>query len=251
MVNGKAVTLKKGDQLIISDQITLPEKTQLVLVCANYSVVQLKTKGQHTVKKLLANCNNKSTSASSAYFKYVWSQFAHKHTNPDTDPRHYMKTYGAASRGTGVITKVNTDTIYYYDGKLTIGWQPNKPLNVLVYDTNVDKNIILTGKISNYAPLDSIASILKKPGSYFWDFSGAQSAKFKLLKILSKKQYDQLKTAILNNVVITSTSETAYLSGYLLEEKHFLADAAKYYQKALELEPGNQIYAAACERFKP
>ncbi len=251
IVKGKAITLKKGDQLMTTDSVSVPEKTQLVLVCANYSVVQLKGKVGHRIKKLLADCSVKSTSASSAYFKYVWNQFSHKHKKPDADPLHYMETYGAASRGKGVKTKVNTDIIYYYDGKLSIGWEPTRPLNMVVYDTNADKNILITGKMAHHAPIDSIASLLKKPGSYFWDFEGAQSEKFKLLKILPKKQYDQLKTAILNNVVVTTPAETAYLSAYLLEEKHFLAEAAKYYQKALQLNPTNKIYAAACERFKP
>jgi hypothetical protein len=114
--NGKTVTLKKGDHLATADAVTLPEKTQLVLVCANFSVVQLKTKGNYTVKGLLAKCNNVSGSASSAYFKYVWSQFSHAHKSPDADPRHYMKTYGAASRGKSVPTTVNSDTIYYHNG---------------------------------------------------------------------------------------------------------------------------------------
>lgn len=249
MINGKALALKKGDQLQVNDQVSLPEKTQLVLVCANFSVVQLKTKGNYTVKSLLTKCKAQNTSASSAYFKYVWSQFAHAHQAPAADPRSFMKTYGAASRGKEVKTNLNTDTIYYYQGKLQIAWQPARVLTLQVYATNANEKLILTAKQAKKANIDSIAAVLKQPGTYYWDFAGQESAKFKLLHILTKRQYEQIKNAILANVVTTTPAETAYLTGYMLEENHFLADAFKYYEKAVKLEPQNQNYKNAIARF--
>ena len=130
LIEGKSVVLKKGDHLQSDDQISIPEKTQLVLVCANFSVVQLKNKTKFTVKSLVSKCDRLVTSASSAYFKYMWNSFAHEHVAPEKNPRSFMKTYGAASRSSNVVPKVSLDTIIYYNEPLNIGWLPAKSIQI-------------------------------------------------------------------------------------------------------------------------
>ncbi|TKC09856.1 hypothetical protein FA048_06480 [Pedobacter polaris] len=250
-VAGKAVVLKKGDHLQSTDQVVIPEKTQLVLVCANFAVVQLKTKGTKELKTLLAQCNQKAVSASSAYFKYVWNSFSHAHKAPEKDPRAYMKTYGAASRGKGsLITKLYVDTIHYYTGALTIAWTPIKTVPSEFYKGAVDGDAVLVGKASKYAKIDSISTKLK-PGVYYWDMQGQQSARRKYLKLWTKDAYQAAVTKILNGIVATTPAEKAYLTGFILEEQHFLAEAAKYYHQAVNMAPANQIYVATLTRFKP
>ena len=248
-VAGKTVVLKKGDHLQSEDQIVVPEKTQLVLVCANFAVLQLKTKANSSVKSLLAQCNQKAVSASSAYFKYVWSSFSHAHKAPEKDPKAYMKTYGAASRGKGLITNLNADTIYYFNGALNITWTPAKAVKSEFFKNDRDGNAVLISKASYYLRLDSVAARLK-PGNYYWDMQGQQSAKRKYLKIYTKTAYETAKSTILKSIVASSPAEKAYLTGYVFEEKHFLAEAAKYYQQALKLEPSNVIYKETVARFK-
>lgn len=249
-VKGKSTVLKKGDHLLASDKITIPEKSQLVLVCANFTVLQLKTKGTFPVNTLLAKCKMPQTSPTSAYFKYVWNKFAHAHKAPEADPRSYMKTYGAASRGKGVTTTMAVDTIFHYNGALSIGWKPVKPLTVQVYATAANEHLLLKGKHANKVDIDSITKVLGKPGTYYWDFLGEQSAKFKILKVLTKKEYDQVMRGVA--AMIGSTpSETAYITAFILEERHLLAEAAKYYEKAYRLEPENKVYQSAYLRFQP
>lgn len=249
-VAGKAVVLKKGDHLLSDDQVVLPAKTQLVLVCANFKVIQLKMQGKSTVKSLLAQCNQKSVSASSAYFKYVWNSFSHAHKAPEKDPRAYMKTYGAASRGKGsLVTNLSTDTINYYQGALTITWLPAKPVKSEFYVEAIDGEAVYISKPAKYVKIDSVAAKFK-PGIYFWDMEGLQSAKRKYLKIYTKAAYQASIGKILNSIVATNAAEKAYLTGYVFEEQHFLAEAAKYYQQALNLAPSNQIYRNALVRFK-
>lgn len=246
---GKAVVLKKGDHLQSEDQIVVPEKTQLVLVCANFAVLQLKIKGNSSVKSLLTQCNQKAVSASSAYFKYVWNSFSHAHKAPEKDPKAYMKTYGAASRGKGLITNLNTDTIKYYNGALTLSWKPVKLVKSEFFKEASTGSAILITQASNYVSLDSVAAKLK-PGNYYWDMQGQQSAKRKYLQIYTKTVYVTAISTILKSIVASSPAEKAYLTGYVFEEKRFLAEAAKYYQQALKLEPNNAIYKETVARFE-
>lgn len=250
-VAGKNVVLKKGDQLQLTDQLNVPEKAEVVLVCANFSAVQLKSKGVYPIKSLLAKCSQQQSSASSAYFKYVWHSFLHKHTSPEQDPRAYMKTYGAASRGKTLITRLNTDTINFYQGELTISWLPRQTAAIEVYDISAIGDPILNSKASKVIKIDSIVAKIKKPGDYYWAFTKESNAKAKYLKIWTKEAYTKAVAQIINSVVSTTEAEKAYLTGYMLEEKHFLAEAYKYYQKALRLQTTNEIYQETCAKFKP
>jgi hypothetical protein len=246
VINGQETLLKRGDHLSAADAVNLPEKTQLTLICASYRAIELKTKGNYAVAKLLAQCEPRSTAASSAYFKYIWNQLNAPGKSATKDPRDYL----APSKGTLKAT-VNLDTIFYHDGALKITLKQQSLASVQVYATDADRQVLLAAQPAAYVALDSIAAAVKKPGIYFWDFQGAQSAKFNTLVILKNKQYKQLKKAILSTVVATDAAETAYLTGYSFEEKHFLADAAKYYQKALQLMPDNEVYKMAASSFTP
>ncbi len=249
LVLGKAVVLKKGDQLYKTDRISIPAQTQLALICSNYAVIQLKTPLNKLVNDLPA-CNKQNISASSAYFKYVWNAFAHKHVSPDKDPRAYMQTYGAVSRGNH-FAKLAIDTIYYHQGPLKLYWKQGRMAEVEIYKVAQDGQLISKGKAANYGPIDSLAKGLKRPGTYYWDLAGEQSAKRKVLLLINTATYEKLKDRVLANVVVTTPAETAYLKAFLFEERHLLAEAAYYYQLATQLAPTNEAYALSYAKFKP
>lgn len=249
IVLGKTVLLKKGDQLYKTDQITIPDGTQLALVCANFSVVQLKTKMNKSVNDL-PSCAKQNTSASSAYFKYIWNSFAHKHVNPDKDPRAYMKTYGAVSRGNS-FAKLYVDTIYYNSGPIKLYWKQGRIAEVEVYNAPQDGDVVLKSKPAKYAKLDSIALRLKKPGKYYWDLAGEQSSPKKVLLILDAVAYQKLRAKVLVEAIATTPAETAYLKAFMLEENHLLIDAAYYYKLAAQLAPTNEAYQTSYAKFLP
>lgn len=249
IVGTKSVLLKKGDHLQSTDLVSVPAKTQLVLVCSNFTVLQLASKSKQTIKSLMAKCNQKEASASSAYFKYVWNSFAHEHISPENEPRKYMKTYGAASRGKGsLVTNLSVDTINYYSGLLRVSWMPAKATVTEFYKEPVGGEAILISKNSTSLKIDSIATKLKA-GNYYWDMQGQQSAKRKYLKIWTKEAYRSTVATILKSIVNAPPAEKAYLTAFIFEEKHYLAEAFLYYKKALSLAPNNQIYKEAVTRF--
>lgn len=248
-VAGKASVLVKGELLFDKDLLTVPEKAQVVLVCSNYAVIQLKTKGVYRVSALLARCKQQQSSATSAYFNYVWHSFAHAHTEPAKDPRAYMKTYGAASRGRKF--KLAVDTINYFNGKLSVGIVPSSVFMINVFDHKIDGKLMLTTKPSTALSIDSIALKLQKPGFYYWNFEAQPSPQRYVLKLWDAKAYQATVQQIVMNVVPAAAAEQAYLTAFTLEEKRFLVEAAKFYKKAFLLEPNNQIFKAAYERFMP
>lgn len=255
-VNGKLLEIKRGDQIFSAENIHLSDKSELVLICRNYATIRLKAAGKYAIKNLLLQCRRDEKSLTAAYFKYVWSEFTHPHGAPEKSPKEYMKNTGAVVRGHALFTfNVATDTIHYYDGCLALRWQEDfKNLNLAVYDASSAGRILWKGKADGVLRIDSIATFLPGKGKiYYLELSDGLGRK-------EKRKHLQIWDAALYNKAIrdledkasqvpADRAESLFLTGFLMEENHFLAEAAKYYKQALEMMPANKIYQQAVSRF--
>lgn len=255
--SGKAVklssagspVLKKGDRLTTEDKIRLPRGTQLVLVCSNYSAIQLNAAGEYPVKSLLPQCTGRTSSLTSAYFKYIWEQFSHHHASPEQEPVSYMKTAGAVSRGSGAaLLKLSPDTINYFSGRLVL-FPLSQAANLSIFLYNKPSggtSLLKQGPVKSIR-IDSLVRHINTPGYYYLQLPDAARRCF--LRLWEKEEYEREVRAIIDSIPEAGTAEKAYLTGYVLEERHFLAEAGKYYAAALKLEPGNKNYQTAYSRF--
>lgn len=249
--NGKSNILKKGDVLLETETVKVPASGHLVLVCKNFNPVQLKTKGVYKIKNLLKQCQSPSSSVSSAYFKYIWEQFSHPHHAPEKAPREYMKTSGAVSRGNFTVNfNFNVDTIHYCKGKLNINWLPYSVYTFKIFDQKRDGRLLIETGVSSLN-IDSISKSIKGQNEYYWQLCSVENSQTPryYLKIWDEKTYEKAVVTIVKNAIPSKPAEKAYLTGFILEESHFLAEAAKFYKKAAELEPQNKIYEEAFNKF--
>ncbi|POY36627.1 hypothetical protein C3K47_09645 [Solitalea longa] len=249
---GKTEVVKKGDKLLASDQLVLSNDSRLVLICKNFKAIQLTQKNLKSLKSL-TDCSNEGSSLTSSYFKYVWAEFTHPHGSPEKDPRHYMKNVGAVNRGCPLLqTLVSIDTIHYYNDKLLVRWEPsNASFVTSFYSDAIDGRLLYTHNLSGNSI--RIENVLKNwdIGEYYWELAPENNipCQRNYLRIWNEKDYRNAVNALLSTVVPTSAAETAYMQGYILEENHFLVDAAKKYLKAFELEPTNQLYKNTQAKF--
>lgn len=252
--NGKAVALKKGDKLSEADMITVGKGARLILICRNFNAIQLTASGRFHVKSLLQRCEQKAGSYTASYFKYVWEEFTHPHGYPDKDPTKFMRNSGAVSRGCPTVeTKLAADTIVYATGNLTIYFNTSLAFSyVSVFSEAENGDVIWQWKTDGKKVLfDSLRSILKQPGTYYWQLTdeNAQGCPPNVLTILPMKTYQAALKNILPQNLSLPPAEEAFLKGYLLEEAYFLAEAKKFYDRAVQLEPRNPAYKKAQSRF--
>lgn len=247
--------LKSGDPLMETDKFQLPAGSEIIIICKNSTPLRLKSKGEYTVRNLLSLCTKNSESTTSAYFKYVWNEFTHPEASPEKDPRNYMKTSGAVSRGYEAVDFVTSiDTVHYSIGKLNLRWTPDVAnVRIKVYNSSEDGKLLLERKLnSGILPIDSIARELGAPGEYYWgiwDASDREPGRH-YLKIWEKKEYRKFVSNLVKQInAVPSKAEKFYLRGFILEEHHFLTEASLYYKKAFQKEPENPIYKKAYESF--
>jgi len=253
-INGKPLSLKKGDKLTGSDVVTIGKGAKLVLICSNYNAIQLSTPGRVNAKSLLQRCQEKTGSYTASYFKYVWEEFTHPHGYPDKDPTKFMRNSGAVSRGCNQVeTKLLTDTVIYAEGPLPINFNTSIPSPYLtVYSEAENGEVIGQWKIKgNMFALDSVKSVFKKPATYYWQITddNAQGCPPNVLSIVPNKEYNAAIQKILPKKLSLPAAEEAFLKGYLLEEAFYLAEAKKYYDLAVRLDPKNEAYKQAQSRF--
>jgi len=235
--------LKKGDKLYGTDMISLSKGAQVVLICKQYNIIKLDKPDTLRLNALDGRCGINSSMAVVAYCKQIWGE---------NDGRQDMNLYGAVKRGNGYTLPFDVDTINYLTGDLKIKWgQGNDTLLLKVFNdashTSSFKGRVLSGNFH----LDSFASKLRSPGVYYWTVSNhhpQKSARY-YLKLWEAAAYKQAVDSILNTVTKTSAAETAYMSGFVLEQNYFLTAASQYYQLAHKLRPGNKVYGAAYTRF--
>ncbi|RYY37273.1 MAG: hypothetical protein EOP46_03305 [Sphingobacteriaceae bacterium] len=250
---GKISTVKKADKLYGADKITVAKGAEVTLLCAKYSLIKL-TAGTYTVKSLLPKCKPGSDSFTANYFHYVWEQMSHHHGKAEDHPEEYMKTAGAVARSKQPVKlALAVDTIYYTaTAALNINWQPAQTsLTFKLYADSLAQVAEKIAPITKSVRLDSLAAGLET-GSYLWQLcntDGKECGSLSYLEVLTKVEYDSKVSAILAKVVITDLAETAFMSGFILEQNHFIAEAAKYYKQAALLKPNNIIYTNTYKRF--
>ncbi len=254
MKKGNKKPLKKGDRLLPQDIVNLEGTSQLVLVCSNYKVIQLKKPGAYAVKSLLQLCIKSAAAYNSAYFKYVWDQFTNPEGSPDKNPGEYMKNVGAVSRGCNEYgTSLQSDTVHYYAGSLPVYWRSAfDTVYATVYDQLYDGVAIKKILLQKNQPflLQSLLQDLP-PGNYYWQLEGPQGSacERKYLQLWDKKTYQNQVTSLLKNIPPATSADEAFARAFVLHEHFFMAEALVWYQKAAKLEPKNPIYNKAIEAF--
>lgn len=253
-LNGKPISLKKGDKLRTSDVITVGKGAKLVLICKNFNAIQLTASGRFPVTSLLQRCQQNTGTYTASYFKYVWEEFTHPHGYPDKDPTKFMRNSGAVSRGCPTVeTKLAIDTIVYATGSLPIYFNTTLAMPFVTLFSEAENGDVIRQWKTNGAKLalDSIGAVLKKPGTYYWQLTdeNAQGCPPNVLTILPAQDYQSALKNILPQNLSLPPAEEAFLKGYLLEEAFFLAEAKKFYDRAVQLEPKNAAYKKAQSRF--
>jgi hypothetical protein len=250
ITHDKIIPLKKRDPLYLSDKLDIEKNAQVILICRNGNITKLKGTGTQNLSDAVNQCSKAAQSFTYAYFHFIFDEFTG--TSTKIDEKNYLNNLGAISRGWPVIN-ILPDTINYCSGAIKIAWRDRMyagTVNVFA-DSQASQPLKKINYTHNTFMLSSLTAGLKFPGVYFWNISSSihQTSPMYFIKITDQANYEKNVITILQNVIQTTPAETAYMSGFLLEENHLLVEAAKYYKKAYLLEPGNLIYKNTKLRF--
>ena len=245
----KSTTVKKGDPLLVNDNLIIPGGGSLLLICSNYNTVQLKTPGKYNIKQLLSGCSKPAQSASLSYFRFVWAEFTHPHKSAEHDPSDFMKTAGAVVRGRDRTEfTLNPDSIILTSKLAIMALNATDTITAVFYNSKTNRQL-WTSKAAGKIEIDPIKYFKAIPGTYYWrNISGSNRDK-NVLFYLAEEAYTANVEQLVKQVIATDPAQTAFMCAFLLEKNHYLGEAAKYYKKAVKLEPANTIYKSYNSRF--
>ena len=256
---GKKILLQVGNSLNESDSIILERNSSVKFICNNYSLVDLKAPHKGPVKKIANACKIPSNNYDAAYFQYIWEQLSHKHTDPENDRKKYMNNLGGAVRGCpGFITEGYLDTVRYYSGNMNLRWRSNSGVSsstVALHESETDDQPIF--EVKAYSSVLNLNDALGKglqPGMYYWTVNEEgkiNDCPKKYLEIWDSLRFNQM----INDMREQSgnyfnPAELNYRIGFQLEREHFYADALRYYQQAVALEPKNKQFSSTIRLVK-
>ena len=254
-VSGKA---KIGNLLSTNAKVNLPQHAVVTFICNQTGLVTIDKAGTHSLSDYKNQCNNKSTSVSSNYLKYVWTQLTQKPGTPEKNRKQFMNNVGAVSRNiNNVWIDPRLDSFYYVSGNFPLSWKSYAEADefeLMVFDKVKDITPLFTVSTKQQSlNIDDISKQLEKGKPYYWTaaIKGQQNDDRKLIRVLDKKDLHAIVSGFAApDAAFENESARLFRQAFLLEQAHFLADAYSYYKKAAELQPDVEMYVTTLKAFK-
>ncbi len=272
-VKGKVTSLfknaetpvKVGKVLYPGMILKTDDNASLTMLCAKGKPISVFQKGNYPVTKWKDSCNNATNSVTANYFKYIWSQlYAY---SPENKEELRKRNDMAVSRGetfetirskkTGkLIFSKGMDTVCYDGRSFPLSWNISNYLGdyyFKLYDAS-GRNLLYQDSLRiNYILLDSLKHLLVAGNKYKWSVSGKgiPVSPKKTIYVVSPGEAEKLAQSLLIPLDIPEdTAARFFRTAYILEQKHYLAEAYEWYKKAGEQEAELELYLDQLIRFR-
>ncbi|MBK5272547.1 MAG: hypothetical protein JJE22_16210, partial [Bacteroidia bacterium] len=199
IVENKAETKARVGKIMNSAVILkVPVGSIATLICNEAAMFTIKKAGSYTLGQFKDSCNVSTSSVSSNYVKYVWSQMtSHGEGSPGSNRKMFMNTVGAVSRSVNNIwIDPKLDTVNYTGGEFPLSWKSYadaKDFEFFLYDkpeggTPIYKTVIGKLKIS----IPSFSGRIKPGATYYWTSAvkGEENDEIKVLNFVEKPVFE-------------------------------------------------------------
>lgn len=265
--NNKESAVKIGKVLRQGTIIRTARESYLTMVCKQGRPIMVTDEGSYPISIWRDSCKTDKKSLTSKYFSYVWSELYYRSQEYKED----LEKYGSVALVRGdapyryevypddtivVDFKPQLDTINYVGKNFPLTWQ------FLGFDGKVQFSIY-TAKERKLVFRDSVADSRifinrfnhkLKPGiRYAWTILAPVKTgviRRRILTCVKQEVYDNLIDSLKTVPVIAEDSAAKFFRiAYVLEKKHFLAEAYHYYQKAADADTSISLYADRLRSF--
>ncbi len=256
--NGKDANAKIGMALKKNQEVVLTNSGIVTIICKHFNSYKYNTK-RLSVNSLKDTCKKENTSMTASYFKYVWHEFLHGHSEGN-ERMKYMKNTGGVSRGEGSCPYVSyatwTDKIYYTTGDLFLQWKssiPTEKQTLQVFEDGIGKYKIFTAQPENNRyNINSLINSVGNKETIFWGVANGNDAPCFLNELVIVSESDAQKEVAAVSALIEEIDEAAraFRLGFMLEEKRYYSLAYGYYKTAVEKAPESGTYKNVLNEFE-
>ncbi|MGQ0740611.1 MAG: hypothetical protein ACT4OJ_16300 [Bacteroidota bacterium] len=272
-VKGKVTVVYKNEEAAVKiGKVLKPGaviKTQkdasLTMLCNKGKPLSVTKEGSFPVNNWKDSCRTPGGSVTSNYFKYIWNQlYAY---SPEYKEEMRKKNDMAVSRGdpppkttspkkARLSFSKGMDTVNYDGENFPLSWTGShfqgKYLFTL-YNAKGDKVLFGDSLRQSYISIDSFQHLLEPGKSYRWNVTmkGMPASKKRVLVYIPAGQLnDYMINLFLPVDVPEDTASQFFRVAWMLELKHYLAEALIWYQKAAVAAPDTELFRDQLIRFR-
>jgi hypothetical protein len=231
----------------------------VTLICNEAAMFTITKAGSYALSKFGDSCKVSNNSVTANYVKYVWASMTKTTASPGSNRKAYMNTVGAVSRSINNIwidPRLDTVNFSGAGSEFPLSWKSYadaKEFEFLLYSKdNITEPIYKTTVTKLKLPISSFISKLKPGNTYLWTVAikGEENDELKVFNYVTKEKYDETMAAIKSQGAFEASAEESYRLGFMLEDRHYLAEAFQYYTKAATADSQNVLYRSTLMSFK-
>lgn len=243
------------------------KESMLTMVCKQGKPIFITQEGVYPVSNWKDSCKSNNKSLTSRYFSYVWSELYYR----SPEYREDIDKYGSVALVRGdapyryevypedsvfVTFSTSLDTLNYATGNFALTWQS------FGYDGNVqfrvytakDRKLVFKDSVSDSQIfIDKFLHKLKPGIRYAWTILLPVKTgviRRRILNYIPSTIMKHFIDSLEKEEVIAEDSASKYFRiGFVMEKKHYLAEAYKYFKKAAEMAPQMSIYTDKLKSF--
>jgi hypothetical protein len=259
VVDNKVETKAKIGTIVNGNSsIKLGAGSFATLLCNETRMFSLSKAGTYTTASLKDSCKTNTSSVSSNYMKYVWSELTKSKGSPEKNRKNYMSNVGAVGRGdiNNVWVDPRLDSINYVSGTIPLSWKAYteaEEFEFRLYDDSKTKVLFSKNVKKKHVDISEILKLLQPGKIYYWNATikgEPENTARQYLRYVPKEEYVSFFNSVKSHDAAESDAEMNFRLGFVLEENHYLAEAFNHYLKATQLDATNSLYRFTFMSFK-
>lgn len=256
--NNTGAKAQIGKLLTEKSKLTVGANSLVSIICNESSLFSITKAGTYSMEQFKDSCLTNKSSITSNYLKFIWNQLTTAKGSPEKNRKSYMNNVGAVSR-TNISVWVDSrfDTINYNNGAFPISWKcysDATEFSFEVYQMARGGEPVYQKLVTKTSlPIAEFIPSLKPNTAYYWKINakGEESDERKLFFIWDKASYENLVAQLRSaQKGVETEAEEKFRVAFLLESARFYSEAFQYYKKAVQLNPGSELFQKTLDAFK-
>lgn len=266
--NNEESVVKIGRVLKPGMLLKTDRDAKLTMICRQGKALCVTQPGTYPLSKWKDSCRSEKGSITSNYLQYVWSELYHR----SKEYKEELEKYGhmGITRGDpygrfddypeGMVVVEfprRLDTINYATGNFPLSWMCydfNGNYQFQLYTAKERKLVFKDSTKGDYLHIRQFSDKLNPGTRYAWTVAAKANTGVIRRRILNCVAAETVNKMI-NDLITTVDFEEdiaaqSFRIAYMLEKKHFFAEAYEYYQKAAGAEPDAELYRSKLLAFR-
>jgi hypothetical protein len=260
--NNQETPIKIGKVLRNGTTLHLRQGARLTMVCKEGKPLAVDREGVFPLSKWKDSCRSGANSITSNYFKYIWSEMyarSPEHSEEEKGVNAVTRSPAPDIFNPGRIRiefNRGLDTLNYAGGDFPLSWtcyDYNGKYVFKLYDAKSGKLIYKDSLTRSLIRVSKFNHLLVPGKRYSWSISTPRTgvSKRRILNYIPAIAFEKYMTGLQEPVGIPEeTSARQFRIGFMLEQRHYLAEAYTWYKKAVETDPAMELYRDKLLRFK-